>query len=291
MERIKRVAVFRVRGKNVFRLLIIFFVFGYLIVACGPEPYIKKEKPSYRGVYHLVKKGETFYSIAKAYNINMQELAEINNIINPDIIEENTVIFIPEANQVIEDVMKAAAKDESAAEKEKIVSETDKSATDKKSGRPLKQEKVKAEKTVKSKEETARQSSERKEIIHYDKKRFIWPVRGSVKTRFGIQPNKTYHNWIKIVSRKGEPVESAASGTVIFASILKDFGETVIIRHENNYATVYTHLKKIKVKVDQNIKRGETIAFVGEKDEAGDAYINFEVRLRGKARNPIFFLP
>ena len=116
-------------------------------------------------------------------------------------------------------------------------------------------------------------------------------MRGSVKTRFGIQPNKTYHNWIKIVSAAGTKVKAAASGTVIFSSQLKNYGETIIIRHKDNFATVYTHLKKRYVKTDQNVKKGETIAMVGETDDAGDAYINFEIRLQGKARNPLFFLP
>jgi lipoprotein NlpD len=132
---------------------------------------------------------------------------------------------------------------------------------------------------------------EEKEKIQREEGRFIWPVRGSVKTRFGIQPNKTYHNWIKIVSVAGTPVKAAASGMVIFSSALKDYGETIIIRHEKEFATVYTHLNKRYVKIDQNVKKGETIASVGQKDKAGNAYINFEVRLRGKARNPLFFLP
>ena len=120
---------------------------------------------------------------------------------------------------------------------------------------------------------------------------FIWPVRGSVTTSFGIQPNKTYNNWIKIVSPARTKVKAAASGTVIFSSQLKNYGETVIIRHKDNLATVYTHLKKRYVKTDQNIKKGETIAIVGETDDNGNAYINFEIRLQGKARNPLFFLP
>ena len=120
---------------------------------------------------------------------------------------------------------------------------------------------------------------------------FIWPVRGSVKTRFGIQPNKTYHNWIKIVSPTGAKVKAAASGTVIFSSLLKNYGETIIIRHKDNFATVYTHLKKRYVKTDQNVKKGEVLAIVAEKDDAGETYINFEIRLKGKARNPLFFLP
>jgi lipoprotein NlpD len=112
-----------------------------------------------------------------------------------------------------------------------------------------------------------------------------------VKTSFGIQPNKTYHNWIKIVTVAGKPVKAAASGTVIFSSPLKDYGETIIIRHEKEFATVYTHLKKRNVKIDQNVKKGEVIALVGQKDKEGNAYLNFEIRLRGKARNPLFFLP
>jgi lipoprotein NlpD len=133
--------------------------------------------------------------------------------------------------------------------------------------------------------------AQEKEIIHGQKGKFIWPVQGNVITRFGIQPNKTYHNWIKIESVEGIKVKAASSGIVIFSSALKDYGETIIIRHENGFATVYTQLKKRYVKVDRSVKKGEAIALVGQKDEAGNAYINFEIRLRGKARNPLFYLP
>jgi lipoprotein NlpD len=129
------------------------------------------------------------------------------------------------------------------------------------------------------------------EKIKPDKNRFIWPVRGTVKTVFGIQPNKTYNNWIKIISKPGIKVKAAANGTVIFSSYLKNYGETIIIRHKDNYATVYTHLKKRYVKIDKDVKKGETIALLGEKDETGATYMNFEVRFKGKARNPMLFLP
>ncbi len=129
------------------------------------------------------------------------------------------------------------------------------------------------------------------EKIKPDKNRFIWPVHGSVKTGFGIQPNKTYNNWIKIVSKSGAKVKASANGTVIFSSYLKNYGETIIIRHKNNYATVYTHLKKRYVRIDKDVKKGDTIAMLGEKDDAGNAYINFEVRFKSKARNPMLFLP
>ena len=122
-------------------------------------------------------------------------------------------------------------------------------------------------------------------------KNFIWPVQGTVKTNFGRQPNKTYHNWIKIVAPEGTKVKAAAVGIIIFSSQLKDYGHTVIIRHEKDFTTVYTHLKEKFVKTDQSVKQGDIIAIVGEKDESGAAYINFEIRIKGKASNPLLFLP
>ncbi len=134
-------------------------------------------------------------------------------------------------------------------------------------------------------------AAESEEKITSGKNKFIWPVRGKVKAHFGQQPNKTFNNWIKIVSAAGGKVKAAESGTVIFSSLLKNYGETIIIRHKNNFATVYTHLKKRNVKIDKSVKKGETIAVLGEKDEDGAVYMNFEIRRQGKARDPLLFLP
>ncbi len=319
MERLKHL---------LFSSLLIFLALLFIPSCSGTQ--LQKEPA--KGVYHRVKKGETAWSIARAYRIKLQDLAEINNISDPNLLEEGAVVFIPEANQVIDDVMtyaknmdavsKTAAKtDESDKVKgsaeiingEKGISSTEtKSFMDKKIENPAAlsekpqeaniehhNELKKADATPAIKlpgekietEPKAKPRAEEKAQIKLEKKLFIWPVNGKVKTRFGIQPNKTYHNWIKIVSVAGSEVKAAASGNVIFSSKLKDYGQTVIVRHENNFSTVYTHLKKISVKADQNVKKGEKIALVGDIDKTGDAYINFEIRLQGKARNPLFFLP
>lgn len=293
-----------------------------LIISCSaPSSYVEKEPV--KGIYHRVKKGETFSSIARAYRVKMQDLAEINNIQDPNLIEEGSVIFIPEANEIIDDVLAAARKtdtDNKAAssvdraggiKSSREASNNGKDVKGAESVRPapkktkvakLKphEEPVKAadsspvQKRPDEKNEQKsklKSGAEEQEDAQLEKKRFIWPVQGSVKTNFGIQPGKTYHNWIKIVSAPGNPVKAADTGTVIFSAPLKDYGKTIIVRHQKGYATVYTHLKKIIVKTDQKIKKGDVIANIGETDEAGDTYMNFEVRLHGKARNPLLFLP
>ena len=304
-------------------------LFSVFLASCSaPSSYVSKEPA--KGIYHRVKKGETFRGIARAYQVKMQDLAEVNNISNPGLIEEGSVIFIPDANQVIDDVItsvkkidpetKAATRADSAikiktplesdnGKKARSAMENTKGPEKKASPLAVVPEKEKIAKLTPREDVSSIESAparkpsdeklehkskstvEEKDDIQFEKKQFIWPLRGSVKTRFGIQPNKTYHNWVKIVSVAGTQVKAAAAGMVIFSAQLKDYGETIIIRHENSYATVYTHLKKRYVKTDQKLKKGDVIAIVGEADEAGDIFMNFEVRLHGKARNPLFFLP
>ena len=283
-----------------------------LLVACANS---QVQKTPAKGVYHVVKKGETLYSIARAYSISLQDLAEINNIRDVSSIKEDFVIFVPDADQVIDDVMVSAR--QAAVDAEKNGGLTDPKPPDqgkpslppevkqlpqktplKKSvsttasamGAPAAPSRPAAEEKEQKIEDEA-PINEKKDKVMLEKGRFVWPVEGTVKTRFGIQPNKTYHNWIKIACPAGARVLAAEQGTVIFSANLKDFGETIIIRHDHDFATVYTHLKKRYVRADQAIKKGQAVATVGKLDETGEAYFNFEIRHKGKARNPLFYLP
>lgn len=281
------------------------------------------------GVYHLVKKNETVQMIARAYKIPLQNLVEANNITNVNQVKEGSIVFVPSANQIIDNIgeyvkandnaAKVKTKDDSADNVKDLAKNKDikeikntpvkpvvkfninalhiaqytplpqwPTAADEK---PAPVKTIRNKKISDEKNEPETKAPKPQEKIQTEKNKFIWPAQGGVKTQFGIQPNKTYHNWIKIVSTAGTKVKAAAVGTVIFSSNLKNYGETIIIRHKESYATVYTHLKKRYVRMDQNVKKGEAIALLGEKDDAGNAYMNFEVRLKGKARNPLFFLP
>ncbi|MGA2780927.1 MAG: M23 family metallopeptidase [Smithella sp.] len=270
-----------------------------LILSCF-RPQLQKTQA--KGIYHLVKKNETVWMIASAYNVKLQDLVERNNITDLNSIKEGSIIFIPDANNVKDLAKKDTGKEGKTAieaptvenKKEALSIMTSPKTQQPKAAlheEPQLSEVIQARKQSDEKIEPKPKTKSSVEGIQIDKKKFTWPVRGNVKTSFGIQPNKTYHNWIKIVSPAGTKVRAAASGTVIFSSRLKNYGETVIIRHKDNFATVYTHLKKRYINADQNVKKGETIAVMGETDDAGDTYINFEIRLQGKARNPLLFLP
>jgi lipoprotein NlpD len=127
--------------------------------------------------------------------------------------------------------------------------------------------------------------------IQREKILFLWPVAGKVVSRYGIQPNGMFFNGIKIAAPEGAPVIAAADGAVIFSAPLKDYGETIILKHDDDYASVYTHLGQRLVKRDDYMKKGDKIATLARSEKKGEALLNFEIRYKNNTRNPIFFLP
>jgi lipoprotein NlpD len=268
---------------------------------------VRSDRP--RGVYHRVRSGETLSLIAKAYRVDLQEIAEVNNINNPDLIEKDSVIFIPAANQVMDDVMAAAklvkqpssmsgktrtdAGTAQADSKQKLVQKDEKVHSIKAQEPPsidvTSKHKKKTRGTTASQRVTKDAKGHKK--VRFDRKRFAWPVRGKVVSKFGVQPNRMYYNGIRIEANGGTTVQAAADGIVIFSAPLKGYGETIIIQHEDQYATVYTHLGIRAVQEETRVNKGDRIAFLGDGGDLKKSFIDFEIRYKNKARNPLFLLP
>lgn len=128
--------------------------------------------------------------------------------------------------------------------------------------------------------------------IDLPKGRFAWPVKGKVTSRYGIQANGMKNNGIRISAKEGSPVVASAAGTVIYSAPLKYYGDTILLRHDDNYVTVYANLKDRVVKKDDRVKKGDKLALLGRPGDGSDgSFLYFEIRHNNKARNPLFFLP
>ncbi len=120
---------------------------------------------------------------------------------------------------------------------------------------------------------------------------FIWPVRGKVIEEYGIYGG-IKHDGINIKAACGTPVKAAKEGTVAFSGVLEGYGNTIIIEHKENYATVYANNKANLVKKGQPVTKGQKIAEVGNSTEAKPrTYLHFQIRCDNKPRNPRFYLP
>ena len=114
-----------------------------------------------------------------------------------------------------------------------------------------------------------------------------WPTQSrSIVTPFDSVKNKG----IGIGGKQGDPVMAAADGQVIYAgSGLRGYGNLAIVQHNKTYLTVYAHNSKLLVRENQNVKKGQTIAEMGNTD-ADRVKLHFEVRRNGQSVNPTSYL-
>ena len=120
--------------------------------------------------------------------------------------------------------------------------------------------------------------------------RMRWPVRGRVISAYGSGGGKK-NDGIDISVPEGTPVKAAENGVVIYAGDgLKDFGNTVLVRHESGLVTVYGHASELKVSRGQTVKRGQEIAVSGMSGATDAPKLHFEVRKNSAPVDPATFL-
>lgn len=121
--------------------------------------------------------------------------------------------------------------------------------------------------------------------------RMRWPVRGRVITGFGGASGDKKNDGIDIAVPEGTPIKAAENGVVIYAGDgLKDFGKTVLVRHENGLVTVYGHASDIEVSRGDTVRRGQEIARSGLSGNAETPKLHFEVRKNSTPVDPVKFL-
>ncbi len=98
------------------------------------------------------------------------------------------------------------------------------------------------------------------------------------------------HNGIDFKGPYGQPILSAARGTVSYAGWKSGYGKTVEITHGNGLMTRYAHLSKVHVTTGQKVKQGLQVGAMGSTGRSTGTHLHFEVRLNGKAVNPRPFL-
>lgn len=127
---------------------------------------------------------------------------------------------------------------------------------------------------------------------------FIWPLTGyrPRTSSYGYRKDpftgKTaFHNGLDISAPAGTNIYAAKSGTVIRASRYDTYGECVMIDHGGGVITLYAHCSGYNVKVGQQVKQGDVIAFVGSTGRSTGNHLHFVVRINGQYKDPNNYLP
>jgi len=122
-----------------------------------------------------------------------------------------------------------------------------------------------------------------------------WPVRGLVNSSYGSRTSpwsakSEFHSGLDIGARVGTPVKSPAPGTVVFAGVNAEYGQTLIIDHGNETKSLYGHLSKLSVVVNQKVQRGEVIAMTGNTGRSSGPHLHYEIQVKGQSVNPTSYL-
>ena len=121
--------------------------------------------------------------------------------------------------------------------------------------------------------------------------KFRWPLRGKVIAAFGIQADGAKNEGVDVAAPLGTDVHAAEAGRVHYVGKLKGYGNLVLVRHANDWATAYGYVDQVLVKTNDEVKRGQVIAKVGKSGPASQPHLKFELRRASVPVDPLAHLP
>ncbi len=119
--------------------------------------------------------------------------------------------------------------------------------------------------------------------------RWQWPSKGKLINRFSIKDLD--RRGIDIAGKIGQPVYAVADGKVVYSGKgLTDYGNLIIIKHDNTYLSAYAYNSKRLVREGDQVKSGMHIADIGQGKNK-KPMLHFQIRKKGKPVDPLLYLP
>jgi lipoprotein NlpD len=254
----------------------IFLAILLMVTGCNTTDIYQDDAynpPVYWG-RHVVKPGETLYSIAWRYGRDYRELGNANGIDPPFHIQAGQVLHLDRRGKVPDTrVSSRPAKKVSKAPppsraKAPTINNEPAPKVEKapQKGRPL--------------------SNQTQTVSGIE---WRWPHVGTVIASFSSSGK--VNKGIDIAGNAGDSVRSSAAGNVVYAgSGLLGYGNLIIINHNEHYLSAYAHNRRILVKEGEDVKAGQAIAELGSSG-ADRTKLHFEIRKNGDPVNPLPYLP
>lgn len=114
---------------------------------------------------------------------------------------------------------------------------------------------------------------------------FHFPYKGRLLSKYGWRSGR-FHAGMDVKLETGDTVVSAFDGKVRIARVMSGYGKMLLVRHTNGLETVYAHLSKILVNINDSVKAGQPIGLGGRTGRATTSHLHFETRYLGEHFNP-----
>ena len=144
--------------------------------------------------------------------------------------------------------------------------------------------------------ELAKQKDRRMECIPA-----IYPVSkyiSRMSSGFGFRFHPIYktlrmHTGVDIAAPRGTPIYATGDGKVTVAARnaagYSGYGVVCRVDHGFGYETLYAHMDELAVKKGQEVRRGDTIGYVGTTGASSGYHLHYEVLVNGKRVNPVYY--
>ena len=239
---------------------------------------LKKSPP----LVYRVKRGDTLARIAQHHHCSVRQLQAWNGLKPSSRLKLGQVLHVASPETV------RAANAAAAAAKAAAVSAP---------AAPLAAQQAPAATTSQTTAQSATPSpapsaAEAREVAqqtsrHANGVSLAWPAGGRVVEAF--QPGET--RGIEIGGKPGDPVRAAADGKVMYAGTgLNSYGSLIIVQHNKDFLTAYSHNRKLLVKIGDIVRQGQQIAEMGDENNSRVS-VGFELRRDGKPVDPMPYLP
>jgi murein DD-endopeptidase MepM/ murein hydrolase activator NlpD len=217
------------------------------------------------GLYHRVGSGETGIAIARAYGASWADIVTLNGLQQPYIIRQGQRLRLPDSASAVPisgDFSPEQRADAFSLNIDDIVT----------GGEP-------------ALAETGMAAIAKPGIFAGA---FIWPLRGTILSRFGSQGGGKVNDGLNIAGPNDMAVGSAADGVVVYSgNEIGVFGGLVLVDHGSGWVTAYGHLGRLDVKRGDKVQAGQSLGGVGETGYVTQPQLHFEIRKDRKPLDPM----
>lgn len=238
-------------------------------LAEGSTVYIPKER---KGLLVELAKGQTLVELALRFGLSPLEVARANGVKDPLELKPGDLVLLPgiRAKTTYERLL-AKQEEERKAHLEAL--------------KRKQQERLLAQ--VQRQKAVVRR-------VSYRERGMRWPLSGfRITTHFGQRGVfQRFHTGIDLAAPYGTPIYAAKSGQVEVAGWSRvGYGLHVLLDHGGGVETLYAHLSRILVRPGAWVEAGGLIGYVGSTGWSTGPHLHFEVRVQGRPKNPLAYLP
>ncbi|RUO22499.1 peptidase M23 [Aliidiomarina iranensis] len=230
-----------------------------------------------------VQRGETLYAIAFRANMDLREIARLNNLTEPYTIYAGQELRLRPATNT-RSQRTATNTNNSTTSSTNVIED------------PIAPTPAKEYGSTESTAETDTKQVPVRQVVAPQERsvatadiRWRWPAQGEVTRRFSTY--ETGGQGMEFAGNRGDAIIAAAPGRVVYVgTALRGYGQLIILKHNDDYITAYGHNDRVLVSEQQWVEAGQQIATMGSTGR-NDVRLRFELRFRGNSVNPENYLP